>query len=378
MIDVPTPVLPVRVRVARRFRERARGLLFSCRLPEGMALLLPRTCVVHGMLMRRPLDLAFVSADHRVLDVATLPPGRIRWCRGAAAVLEFEAGQLALLGIRPGSRLRFVSQDDDPSVDGPSRILAAFVAGLVSMGLAGLGAGLSSAAQAASAGHAGGGHVERANVEGVDVAALGIATSNNAEPGNAKPGNVTPANRPILPAAWRDRFAQRAESLYRSGADEEALAAFATWLDADPDAEALVILRVGNLHQRNGRDWLAIDSYRRALDLPPPADPAAADARRKALVNLEGLLESASHQVAAAVAEIHRTDGAPGAMPAPMSAGGVASMPSAVPPATSPSIPHRPLRPRPAVTSTTMSTAGSAGRAHRSGATPAVEYLGSR
>ena len=83
--------------IARRFLSRARGLLFSRPLAAGHGLLLPGVSAVHGLLMNRPLDLAYLRDDGRVLAVATLAPGRLHWCRGAAAVVELEAGQLAAL-----------------------------------------------------------------------------------------------------------------------------------------------------------------------------------------------------------------------------------------------------------------------------------------
>ena len=107
-----------------------------------------------------------------------------------------------------------------------------------------------------------------------------------------------------------------------------------------------MILRVGNIHQRNGRNWLAIDSYRRVLELPPADEPASVDARRKALVNLEGLLESAGRQVNDAIASLPR--------------------------------PVRPPEPEPVPAAAGRGKGGPVGRAQRGGVPPAVEYLGSR
>ena len=260
------------LRVADSFATRARGLLFSKPLPAGRGLLLPGVSAVHGLLMNRPLDLAFLRADGRVLALASLPPGRLRWCRGAKAVVEFEAGQLVALGIRVGDRIRARVATRRGGLgrfaSAPRSIAGALIPLALMAALTGVvppGSGL--------------------------VASIAWADQGSARP---EPRSMTAK----LPPAWIARFADRAEKLYQSGADEEAIAAFATWLDADPGAEAIVILRIGNIHQRSGRDWLAIDSYRRALDLAPTADPAAAEARRKALANLEGLLEVVSHRVA--------------------------------------------------------------------------------
>lgn len=262
--------------LAEGFTRRARGLLFSRPLPAGQGLLLPRTSAVHGLLMNRTLDLVFLQADGRVLATAVLRPGRLRWHRGAAAVVELEAGQVAALGIRPGDRIVTDTARVRPSRHRRGRATRAAVVSIpvgILLGIAGPG------------GQDGG-------------AGLGMGLSAaQASSGDGRPAQGLRAA--ILPAAWVTRFADQAEKLYQSGADEAALAAFGAWLDADPAAEAVVILRIGNIHQRNGRDWLAIDSYRRALDLAPGDDPVAVEARRKALMNLEGLLDAASQRLAA-------------------------------------------------------------------------------
>jgi len=83
---------------------RARGLLGRRALVGAMLL---RPCrSVHTMGMLMPIDVAFLDGDLRVLDVLSLPPGRLtrpRW--RARAVLETEAGQLARWGVRAGSAL---------------------------------------------------------------------------------------------------------------------------------------------------------------------------------------------------------------------------------------------------------------------------------
>ncbi|MEW6048241.1 MAG: DUF192 domain-containing protein [Bacillota bacterium] len=92
----------ITVLVASTFLSRLRGLV-GCRLPEGRGLLFPRCSGVHGFLMDRPLDCAFLDAGNRVIRVGTLRPWRVLFGpRGTAAVLEMEAGAAARLGLRPG------------------------------------------------------------------------------------------------------------------------------------------------------------------------------------------------------------------------------------------------------------------------------------
>ena len=402
------------LKVANSFATRARGLLFSKPLAAGHGLLLPGVSAVHGLLMNRPLDLAFLGADGRVLTIATLPPGRLRWCRGAQAVVELEAGQLGSLGIEVGVRISAKVAASRPGSEpehetgsgsgsgpgrgpgrGPGHCIGALrsIAGILVclsavIGIAPSEDGLVASLVASSA---------RADQGGARPAPRLDPGSDSRSDSRSDPRSESRSTTTKLPAAWIKRFADRAEKLYQSGADEEAIAAFATWLDADPAAEAIVILRIGNIHQRSGRDWLAIDSYRRALDLAPVADPAAAEARRKALANLEGLLEVVSQRVAEVL------DPASGATT--LSPPGSRAAPGRVGP-SAPSLPPRrdvspardlpaPRRPMPAVVPVANLPAGTElapsspsmtpsrpargpGGPASAGAVPKVEYLGHR
>ena len=80
--------------VARGFRSRLLGLA-GLELSEARpGLLIPRCASVHTFGMRFELDLIFLDADDRPLAVRlAVPPRRLVWERGAAAVLEVPAGQ---------------------------------------------------------------------------------------------------------------------------------------------------------------------------------------------------------------------------------------------------------------------------------------------
>jgi uncharacterized membrane protein (UPF0127 family) len=74
--------------VARTWWSRARGLL-GHREPPPFALLLPRTRSVHTFGMRFPVDLHWLDAEGSTVRVdARVPPGRVRSCRRARAILE--------------------------------------------------------------------------------------------------------------------------------------------------------------------------------------------------------------------------------------------------------------------------------------------------
>ncbi len=73
--------------------QRARGLGFRRDMPADEALLIPRCRSVHTFTMRFPIDLTWLDADGEVIRVDRgVRPGRLRWCRGAASVLEQKSG----------------------------------------------------------------------------------------------------------------------------------------------------------------------------------------------------------------------------------------------------------------------------------------------
>jgi uncharacterized membrane protein (UPF0127 family) len=84
----------IRVYVARGVRARLLGLALMRALPDDVGLLIPRCRSVHTVGMRFALDLVFVDErGRRVKDVASVGPGRVVACRGAAAVVELPAAR---------------------------------------------------------------------------------------------------------------------------------------------------------------------------------------------------------------------------------------------------------------------------------------------
>jgi uncharacterized protein len=75
--------------VARGCRARLLGLSRLERSEAGPGLLIPRCASVHTFGMRFPLNLVFLDGDGLPLSVRlAVPPRRLAWHRGAAAVLE--------------------------------------------------------------------------------------------------------------------------------------------------------------------------------------------------------------------------------------------------------------------------------------------------
>jgi uncharacterized membrane protein (UPF0127 family) len=78
--------------VAATARSRLLGLAWLDDLPDRCGLLIPRCSSVHTFGMRFALDVSFLDADGRTIGRrSAVPPRRILWCRGAAAVLEQRA-----------------------------------------------------------------------------------------------------------------------------------------------------------------------------------------------------------------------------------------------------------------------------------------------
>ena len=79
---------------ADTFRARLLGLAWRDRSRAGAGLLIPRCASVHTFGMRFALDLFFLDSAGRAIHVRRcVPPRRVVWCRGAAAVLEIPAGE---------------------------------------------------------------------------------------------------------------------------------------------------------------------------------------------------------------------------------------------------------------------------------------------
>jgi uncharacterized membrane protein (UPF0127 family) len=96
---------PAEIPEARGFLSRLRGLSRRDREDAGPGLLIRRCASVHTFGMRFELDLYFLDGDDRVIAVRRrVPPRRLVWCRGAAAVLEIpaEGGESAPAGDLPG------------------------------------------------------------------------------------------------------------------------------------------------------------------------------------------------------------------------------------------------------------------------------------
>jgi uncharacterized membrane protein (UPF0127 family) len=84
------------VHEASTFASRLLGLAWLHDLPSGHALFIPECRSVHTFGMRFPIDVAFIDEWARPLRIErSVPPRRVLVCRGAFAVLETRAGEIA-------------------------------------------------------------------------------------------------------------------------------------------------------------------------------------------------------------------------------------------------------------------------------------------
>ena len=101
-------VVATRVRRARAFHERARGLLGSPPLDREEALLIDKGRQVHTIGMAWPIDVCFLDRDDVVLHlVRNMRPGRLtRWVPRSARIVEMRAGGMD--DLRVGDQLSVV------------------------------------------------------------------------------------------------------------------------------------------------------------------------------------------------------------------------------------------------------------------------------
>jgi uncharacterized membrane protein (UPF0127 family) len=87
-------ILGSTVPVATNLRSRLLGLALLGRERAGAGLLIPGCRSVHTFGMRFSLDLLFLDGQGRVIELRReVPPGRLKRCPGATAVLELPSPQ---------------------------------------------------------------------------------------------------------------------------------------------------------------------------------------------------------------------------------------------------------------------------------------------
>jgi uncharacterized membrane protein (UPF0127 family) len=100
-------MLVERGRVANTVWTRLKGLIGVRQLAPGDGLAIIPCNGVHCLFMAIPIDVLYVSADHRVtaLDPAMAPWTIGRFHRGARYVIELPAGTIAATGTAVGDQL---------------------------------------------------------------------------------------------------------------------------------------------------------------------------------------------------------------------------------------------------------------------------------
>lgn len=106
ILDEAGVVLLQRVRLARSFWQRTRGLLGCKALGMEEGLWLERCNAVHMFGMRISLDIVFLNREGEILRcVHSLKPWRKAHCRDASSTLEVAVGTVRRLELDVGKRL---------------------------------------------------------------------------------------------------------------------------------------------------------------------------------------------------------------------------------------------------------------------------------
>ncbi|HET7656783.1 MAG TPA: DUF192 domain-containing protein [Bacillales bacterium] len=105
-------LLAENVRLARRFKDRLLGLMFTKCLPPGQALLLQPCRSIHTFFMNYSIDVLYLDSANRVAAVnENLRPGKLgKGLKNALAVVELPSGTISATKTEVGQTVRFESK----------------------------------------------------------------------------------------------------------------------------------------------------------------------------------------------------------------------------------------------------------------------------
>lgn len=115
MVRRGTQKLPFKVEVARTGAEQAKGLMFRTAMGANEGMIFPfdppRAGVAFWMKNTViPLDIIFIGADHRIVNIANAVPYSLDPLPAAgpvSGVLEINGGRAAQLGIAAGDKVEW-------------------------------------------------------------------------------------------------------------------------------------------------------------------------------------------------------------------------------------------------------------------------------
>jgi uncharacterized protein len=104
-------VIGERVREARRFWERGRGLMFVSHLEEGEGLIIDPCSSIHTFWMRFPLDVLYMDRTSTVVRAdERMKPWRIGPVfTGSKWVIELPPGTIAATGTQAGDQIAIIT-----------------------------------------------------------------------------------------------------------------------------------------------------------------------------------------------------------------------------------------------------------------------------
>ena len=263
----------VRALIASSFAQRAWGLLTRSRLHARAGVWFDRCSTVHSMGMRMPIDLVFLDAGFRIVELRTdWGATQIARCRAATSVLEVASGALARLQWRVGDQLCFSEPKSIPRHSATWRSITSTENGMQRNTHVGrsvikilwLGCVLTGLASFRMEAHA----------QAPLLCSWGERTSQ---------ASVTPPDGKVI-----QRLLLQSELAYRENRDTDAVDLLYQILAQDPMLER-AWFRLGNLMQRTGRLDAALAAYARAAYVDPTdEEPHRADraTRAKAALNV--------------------------------------------------------------------------------------------
>lgn len=100
----------ITVRTAHCFFTRLVGLLGVKALPNNACLWIKPCISIHTFFMRFDIDVVFIDREGYVLKMyKNVAPWKVKSCKNALSVVEFESGKIDQLIIKVGQKMEFVA-----------------------------------------------------------------------------------------------------------------------------------------------------------------------------------------------------------------------------------------------------------------------------
>ena len=116
-------LVKIKAEIARTEEERARGLMFRDKLPDGKGMLFIFEYDQRLSFWMKntyiPLSIAFIASDGRIIDIKDMQPldlSPVQSSRPARYALEVPQGWFSRVGVKPGDRVIINALDPPPKI----------------------------------------------------------------------------------------------------------------------------------------------------------------------------------------------------------------------------------------------------------------------